>query len=215
MEILFKTILVLHVAGGATGLIAGTTNIIRKKGDRLHRLVGKCFLFSMLTAGFSALLLSYMITNYFLFIVGVFTIYMTATGRRYISIDKTGKAPGAIDWVLTIFMLMTAVVFLGLGVIRLIEKETFGIVFIVFGYIGFRFSLIDISNYLGKNKAPNYWLTGHLQRMTGSYIASLTAFLVVNSKYLPAIFPSFVVWLLPTFLLLPFIFIWTRKYMKE
>jgi uncharacterized membrane protein len=51
MENLFKIVLVLHISGGAIGLIAGTINLMKTKGDRLHRTVGKAFLFAMITAG--------------------------------------------------------------------------------------------------------------------------------------------------------------------
>ncbi|MEJ7684882.1 MAG: hypothetical protein WKG06_44950 [Segetibacter sp.] len=44
--------------------------------------------------------------------------------------------------------------------------------------------------------------------MTGSYVASATAFLVVNNKILPNI----IAWLLPTIIIVPLIVSWTRKY---
>jgi hypothetical protein len=43
--------------------------------------------------------------------------------------------------------------------------------------------------------------------MTGSYIASSTAFLVVNNTILPGI----IAWLIPTVLLVPLIIMWSRK----
>ena len=88
MQTLFQIFLVLHITGGAVGLLSGTINIIRKKGDKKHKLVGKFFLYGMLLAGFSALVLSVLHPNYFLFIVGVFTLYMTGTGERYLYLKK-------------------------------------------------------------------------------------------------------------------------------
>jgi len=51
-------------------------------------------------------------------------------------------------------------------------------------------------------------LVTHLQRMIGAYIASLTAFLVVNNTILPGV----IAWLLPSVLLVPFIMAWSKKY---
>ncbi len=212
MQTIFNLFLVLHIIGGASGLIIGSINIARKKGDKLHRKLGKLFLYGMLTAGASALVLSILHPNHFLFIVGIFTIYLTATGQRYLSFKQKNNTPGTIDWMLSLGMLLTGIVFIVLGATQLYSSNNFGIVYLVFGLIGLRFFNTDRVNYKGKSNIKNYWLTGHLQRMTASYIAALTAFLVVNGKYLPDVLPSFAVWLLPTVLLVPLIFIWSRKY---
>lgn len=216
MDVLFRIVLVLHILGGATGLVTGSINITRHKGDLIHRKTGTIFLFGMLTAGFSSLILSAMHPNFFLFIVGVFTLYMTATGRRFLFFkNHVKKSPASLDWFLTISMLIASIVFISLGVLKLLKGDTFGIALLVFGFLGIRFTRVDMTNYNGKSKIKNYWLTGHLQRMIGSYIAALTAFQVVNGNYIPEVFPAFLVWILPTIILVPFIIRWTRKYKVE
>ena len=55
MDIVFKIILTLHILGGTVGLIAGTTNLVRKKGDKKHKLMGKIFAYGMYIAGFASL----------------------------------------------------------------------------------------------------------------------------------------------------------------
>ena len=197
------------VVGGGVGLLSGTINIIRKKGDKKHKLTGKFFLYGMLLSGVSALALSVMHPNYFLFIVGIFTLYMVSTGERYLFLKQllNGQSPIFLDWILAGSMLVFGIAFIVFGIKIYLQQEKFGLVFLVFGYISLRFVYSDWQNYTGKAKHKNYWLLAHLQRMTGAYIASLTAFLVVN-KLLPGI----IIWLLPTILLTPLIFIWSRKY---
>jgi hypothetical protein len=65
----------------------------------------------------------------------------------------------------------------------------------------------DIALYKGNIKNKNYWLLIHIQRMVGSYIAALTAFLVVNNTYLPPL----MAWLMPTIIMTPLIFYWSKK----
>ena len=217
MELIFKIILTLHIIGGALGLITGTINLIRKKGDKNHKFIGKLFVYGMLTAGFSAFALSILHPNYFLFIVGVFTIYLVGTGKRYIYLKMLSidQSPTIIDWILTIGMLVAGFVFVGFGIHHLINGNNFGIVFIVFGVIGLLSVKTDLNNYRGKTKEKNYWLVAHIIRMTGGYIAALTAFLVVNSKLLLATIPPIFLWLLPTMILTPLIIVWVRKYKVE
>ena len=214
MSILFKTFLTLHIIGGTVGLFTGTINLVRKKGDKKHKLIGKMFTYAMLTAGFSSFALSIMHSNYFLFMVGVFTIYLVGTGNRYIYLKLLGtlQRPTIIDWTITAGMLLAGLLFIGLGIRDLVGHNNFGIVFIVFGGLGLRFVKTDFDNYKGKFEAKNYWLLAHLKRMTGGYIAATTAFLVVNAQYSPVVLPSIVVWLLPTVILTPLIISWTKKY---
>ena len=202
--------LVLHIIAGTIGLLAGTINIIRKKGDKSHRLIGKFFLYGMLSAGFLSFALSIIHPNYFLFIVGVFTVYMVGTGERYLFLRKldSNQKPKMIDWTLTIFMLIAGLAFIVFGIYNLINKDPFSMVFIVFGIIGLRMVFTDFKNYTGKTNIQNTWLVTHLQRMTGAYIAALTAFLAVNIKFIP----QYIIFLLPTALLVPLIFKWTKKY---
>ena len=213
MDTLFKIFLALHIAGGSLGLITGTISLVRKKGDKPHRAIGKLFSYGMLTAGSSAFVLSVLHPNYFLFIVGVFTIYMVSTGYRYIYLKLLGKdqRPAILDWIITTAMGFTGIMFIALGIYKLIGHNNFGIVFTVFGTLSLRFVKTDIDNYRGKIKAKNYWLLCHLQRMVGAYIASATAFLVVNSKFVPFL-PPVAIWLLPTVILVPLIIIWSKKY---
>lgn len=211
MDYIFKILLVMHIIGGSIGLIAGTVSIIRKKGDDPHKLIGKLFFSGMLTAGFSSLALSMIHPNYFLLIVGIFTIYMTTTGQRYLKLKRLlqGQKPSFIDYTLTYAMLITSVAFIGFGVYLLIKSQNFGSVFLVFGVLSIRMVRKDLNNYKGKGADKNYWLIAHLQRMLGAYIASATAFMVVNN---PRFLPDVIIWLLPTTIILPLIVKWTKKY---
>jgi uncharacterized membrane protein len=213
MGIIFKILLALHITGGGIGLTAGTINMFRKKGDRLHKLAGMFFLYGMLTAATAALALSVIHPSNFLFITGVFTIYMVSTGQRYLLRRSTEGSAKPLDYTLTYGMLCFGGAFIGFGIYKLILGNTFGIVFIAFGLISLRMVMADIQNYKEQPGAKSNWLSVHIQRMVGGYIAATTAFLVVNlpMTILPANL-SFIPWLAPTALLTPFIFIWVKKY---
>lgn len=214
MEILFKIFFTIHVIAGTIGLITGSINLVRKKGDKTHKSIGRIFTYGMITTGFSGLIMTLIHPSYFLFIVSVFTIYLIGTGNRYIYLKLLAReqSPKVIDWALTIGMLVMGFGFLGLGVTNLIEGNNFGIVPIVFGIIGLLGVKEDFNNYRGKPKTKNYWLLIHIGRMTGGYIAASTAFLVVNLKNFPIDIPPTLAWLLPTMILTPLIFVWTRKH---
>jgi len=210
METIFTILLIIHIIAGSIGLLTGTINIIKKKGDKAHKNVGKFFLYSMLINGFAGLIMSLIHRNDFLLIVAVFSIYMVATGQRFLSLKQLNKEqkPKAIDWILTYTMLVFAFLFITYGSYLLINKVNFGIVLLVFGVVSCLMAIKDIKVYKGNIKEKNYWLLLHIQRMVGSYIAALTAFIVVNNHFLPGI----VGWLLPTVIFFPLIVKWTKQY---
>lgn len=207
--LLFKVLLIIHIIAGSIGLFTGTINIIRKKGDKVHRLVGRFFLYGMLVNAVAGFVMSILHENLFLLIIAVFSFYLTASGQRFLSLKKLGKGqkPKTIDWMLTITMLLFALFFILYGIAILLSHNNFGIVLLVFGLISILMAKKDITVYRGNIKFKNYWLLMHIQRMTAGYIAAFTAFLVVNNTYLPGI----VAWLLPTAVLTPLIFYWSRK----
>lgn len=210
MEIFFKTFLVLHIIVGTLGLITGTINIIGKKGGQIHRIIGKIFLYSMLTVSVSAFVLSIIHPNYFLFIVGVFTLYLVSSATRYLYLKQliNHQKPIWIDWLLTYFMFAFGMAFIVFGSYHLFHKNTFGVVFIVFGGIGLKMVFTDFKNFKGKVAVANTWLMVHIQRMIGGYIAALTAFLVVNNQILP----GYIAWLLPTVIFAPVIYYYCSRY---
>jgi hypothetical protein len=171
----------------------------------------------MLSTAISALALSVLHENTFLFIVGIFTLYLVGTGYRYLNWKKSKqcKMPGAIDWLLFFMMLIAGILFTLKGTLLLFCPNLFGLVLITFGLLGLLFTHQDFKNFKGKVGNPGFWLSVHLQRMTGGFIAAMTAFLVVNAKYFPEQIPGFIFWLLPTVILTPLIIRWSRQYQPK
>lgn len=206
----FKLILICHIVAGFISLFLGTFILIRKKGDKIHKKLGKIFAIAMVSNGLLAFVLSYIHPNLFLFIVGVFSIYLTITGYRAISLKNISKdeRPKLFDYIVTLLMFLASFVFLYFGICYLLKSEIFGIVLCLFGLISMRLCFIDYKRYKKTAQEDKLqWLKNHLGRMSGAYIASFTAFLVVNNTYLP----DYLAWSLPGIVGVFFIFRTIRK----
>jgi uncharacterized membrane protein len=203
----FKVLLYIHILCGTISLFLGLFILLAKKGNIRHKMIGNIYFYSMLIAALISFPMSYLHSDYFLFIVGVFTSYMLLTGRRYLKIKEISDVKPT-DWILTLIMLVFGIAFIVFGIYIMINNNSFGIVLLVFGGIICLFVWRDKNNFEGKSRYKNYWLVTHIQRMVASYIATVTAFLVVNNKILPDI----VAWLLPTFLLVPLLVKWVIKH---
>ena len=211
---LYIILLTLHIAGGSLGLISGTVIMVRKKGDKLHRRLGKVFFYSMLTSSLAALPLAWFKPMIFLFMVGVFTFYMVASGQRYLRFKDKNATFNYIDWSLVGLITAFGLALTFFGIRSLIEQSLFGAVMLAFGLISLNFARGDLKFYRGADQPKNQWLLSHLQRMCGAYIASLTAFLVVNYDMLPFDLSPIVYWLGPSAVITPLIVKWSRQWAR-
>lgn len=197
-------LLILHIIGGFTALSTGIIVLLLKKGTSTHRKLGMLFYFAMLTTGFSAMLLAWYRPSAFLFTIGVFSLYQTISGRRAIQ-NKTLR-PTMMDYMLTLIILLNG----GFMI------STLNVVLVVFGSLCLLLGVQDLVLYykLRKNISlrQNEWLARHIGLMMGSFIATATAFIVVNINDFE---PAWLLWLAPTFVLTPLMTFWTRKYTRQ
>lgn len=191
----------IHIATGFAALTAGTIIMVMKKGHKPHRLLGKIFFMTMIGVVASALFISLTKGNQFLMHMAIFVWYQNYAGWRAIQ-DKSLKANG-LDW---------AVVFMA-AINGVVMVSTFNIVLLVFGALSIFLVLQDINTQLllrkGKELRKLSWLRKHIGMMVGAYIGTFTAFLVVNINDFE---PAWLLWLLPTAVLVPLMRYWTKRY---
>jgi uncharacterized membrane protein len=200
MEITYQLSLGLHVISGFTALLCGLLAMIFKKGGKQHILSGKIFFFAMTSVCFSALLISVMKGNQFLFAIGIFSFYQLMAGYR--SIKNKSLQPAWYDWLLLL-----------IGTANAIQMVmSLHIVLLVFGSLSL-FQMVGEFLLFRKATKPDFpknaWLRRHIGMMMGSYIATRTAFIVVNIKEFE---PAWLPWILPTFIFTPVIVYYTRKF---
>ncbi|MEN9609406.1 MAG: hypothetical protein RLZZ628_220 [Bacteroidota bacterium] len=206
---LFKLLLYTHILAGSLGLLTGTFVMILKKGDATHRRIGSIFSYAMTLNAIVSLILAQMHPNPFLFIVGIFSLYLILSGNRILKLKQIDEnhQPNALDWGLTYGMLIAGLAFVLLGSYQLWHNNLFGIVYWVFGSIGLGLVRQDFRFFKGQIEDKKYWLKTHLTKMMGGNVAAFTAFLVVNNTILPSV----IAWLLPTFVGTLLIIKWRRN----
>ena len=211
METVVKILILLHATAGGFGLLTGPGALLVKKGSKIHRLFGKIFYWSMIVASCFALVISNLPKhhNFFLFTIGLFTLYMVLSGRRFLALKMLfrNQTASAFDWVLAILMAIAGSCMIIYGW-SISSENTIGIVLIVFGFISLRMVGSSILLFRKINVKPNSWLIEHIGRMIGANIAAFTAFLVVNNNNF---LPPLVAWLSPTVVFTPLIIYYTLK----
>jgi uncharacterized membrane protein len=216
---IIKVLLGFHIVCGVLSLGVAPVAISAQKGGLLHRVSGLVFTYAMAIAGITSLAIPILQKiwgikdNTFLFLVGVFTLYMVFTGNRVLRLKKAATYRSLVkwyDWAMVGAMTLFGTTLLVIGIRNLVFGNTFGWVLVVFGLISLRFVWVDVRYFTGRIASPMAWLDTHIGRMMGATIATYTAFLVVNNAYFLGL-PDVFVWLLPTALGVPLIVYFIRK----
>ncbi len=206
MEQLMPASLILHITTGFIALVAGLVAILARKGMKIHRTAGKIYFWAMLAVAATAMFMSLMKDLDFFLMLSMFAFYSAYAGFRVIR-NKTRRASPA-DWLMTAGALATCVFMLTSG----------NVILIVFGVIFAFLAVSDGRDFLKKEAnslKSKRWLLVHITRMMSAYIATVTAFVVVNLGDIVPQQWNVAVWLAPTVLLTPLIMFWTRKYSSK
>jgi uncharacterized membrane protein len=207
-ENLIHTIILIHATFGGLALLTGLIAIIAKKGSPIHKKSGLFFFYSMLISAIIAMFVAVLPKHEspFLFSIGIFSSYLILTGFRAMRFKKA--IPDLkMDKIISMVMLATGILMI---LLPLILTKSINIVLAVFGAIGAILSFRDLKLYQNHEKLKSGWLKLHLGKMIGGYIASVTAFVVVNN-YFSGIYN----WFIPSIIGVPYIFYWFNKLNKK
>lgn len=208
METTIKIAIYIHAFFGGIGLLAGFGSVIFKKGSRNHKQSGKLFSIGMIISSLISLPICWLPKheNIFLFLIGIFTIYLVLSGNRVLGFRRKSKA-NVTDKLISATLLVSAVLMLAFGILYFLKQQNVGILFLFFGTLALFLSIRDFKFY--KTMDQSKILQVHIGKMTGAFTASITAFLVAGIQLNGLIY-----WILPSLLAGIFISYWTRKVQK-
>lgn len=195
-----KTLLIIiHVCFGFLALTVGLVPMLSKKGGRLHKTTGLIYYWSMIVVAASAvaLVLISPFSNGRLFLTGIaiFSFYLCYTGNRSLK-QRDGEPVRWFDWSVSGIMTTGAIGMILYGLFQMSNNWSKGqfdpmsALFVLFGFFSFTNARYDFKKYRFPEKARYWhkeWFFMHIIRICGSYIATFTAFALVNIRY---VFPD-------------------------
>jgi uncharacterized membrane protein len=172
---MFSVILLVHVAAGTVALITGPVPMLARKGGWTHRRFGTVFAAAMLTVSVAGFVMAILRWKELLLVIAVSTFFLTYNGVRAIRLRR-GAPVLAVDHLVCLLAAGFSAWLLWQG---LIEVDVTSLFLGVGGlYLAVRHD--------SRLRAPRVdWLATHLAMMGGAYIATVSAFLVVNLTELP------------------------------
>lgn len=224
METPVETLLVVtHVSAGFTALVVAPVAMLTRKGSGVHKRWGRVYFWAMAAIFVTALALLLFRPNVFLFFISVLSFYGAFSGVRSLRRKHPVKGPRATwpDWVGGglgalaggSFIVWGLLPFAGVPVSDV--PAAFSVLGVVFGVALGRDALSDLKRFRRPDPDPMWWWTYHLERMVGSYLAAVTAFLVQNVGPLLPEALAWTVWVAPGVLGGVGIGYWIRYYRKK
>ena len=207
MEDAIRILIYIHAFFGGVGLIAGIGSVIVKKGSAVHKKMGMFFSIGMLISSLISVVITCMPhhENAFLFLIGLFTIYLVLAGNRALTFKKKKDA----DWkdkMISGAMLFFSIIMLANGGYSILNQVEMSALFLFFGGFGLFMSIQDFRFYKNHEKPKSAWLRLHIGKMGGALIASITAFIVAGLGI-----GHMISWTLPAAIGTLYIIYWKRK----
>lgn len=187
METVLYILLWAHIASGFTALAIGLMVLILKKGNQLHGKLGMIYFISMLIVCITAVFIAGFKYNIFLFTIGIFTFTQIYFGKRSTK-NKVQKVNLSDALVIVLGLVNVSIMIFTLNIVLIVFSIISGLQLINQARIFYQV-------WQQKEIDSQAWLTQHVGFMLGSYIATLTAFLVVNLQHVE---PGWLIWISPT-----------------
>ena len=201
-------LLPIHILAGTIALLAAVFAICSEKGKKIHINAGRTYYWGMAGIFLTALPMSIITSNVFLFLIAFFSFYLAFAGRRFAQ-NRKGIA-SIVDWIAVGLMIAAGLGMWVLAGFYYIEINSQYITLTIFGFIAIALGYTDYKTYKQQEATGNKRIARHLTNMLAGTIAVVTAVLVVNIDMEPQWLP----WILPTVILVPLIIWWNWKIMK-
>ena len=203
-----QILLAIHILAGIVSLLSAALAVSSAKGTKPHVLSGRTYFWGMAIIFSTAIPMSIISGNIFLFLIAIFSFYLAFAGMRFARNRK--RVASILDWIAIGLMIFSGIGMWILAAIYLLNSNTQYIVLSVFGLLAIALGYADFRSYKNNSATGKERISRHLTNMMGGTIAVITAVLVVN----PPFEPEWVWWVLPTVLITPVIFSWNSKILK-
>ena len=198
-------LLSIHILAGTIALLFAALAVSSEKGKKFHVISGRTYFWSMVGIFLTAIPMSIINSNIFLFLIAIFSFYLAFAGMRFAK-NRKGIAT-TIDWIAVSLMILSGLGMWALAVIYFINDNSQYITLLVFGFIALALGYGDYRSHKNKTAIGKERIGKHLTNMMAGTIAVITAVLVVNVN----IEPIWIWWVLPTAVITPIIFYWNKN----
>ena len=183
------TVLPVHIAAGALGILSGALALYAAKGAALHRKSGTVFVISMLVMVGTGALLAALGANWATVLQALLTGYLVTTGM--LTMRRRSAGSTRLQWIAMSIAVAIGVTHLTFGIIALNSAtgRMFGYpppLFFTFGPIALLAAIGDVLVLRAEAPRGRRRLVRHLWRMCVALFIATASFFLGQAKVIPA-----------------------------
>lgn len=228
----YEVVRVLHIVGGALGLVSMFVPLFSRKGSPIHRRVGRVFAWSMLVAGATGVvmaaawllvpsafatpdrLVEQRIRGMFLGSVGLLLLCAVQQMLRSLTRKRNpAPAPTRLDLALPGIMVAFGASTVVVGAIYAAMLP------VVFGVIATSTGIADLRFVTRPLSTPKAWWYQHMRGAMVAIVSGVTAFAVLGgNRFLRQVMPAdlvWVPWIAPSVVLVPLFLVWIGRWKRR
>ena len=160
---MMQILLPIHILGGTIALLSAIMAILSEKGKKIHVLSGRTFFWSMLTIFLTAIPMSIITSNIFLFLIAFFSFYFAFAGIRFAR-NRKGIATTS-DWIAVGLMILSGVGMWTLAATLFMNNNSMYIPLLVFGFGAIVLGYGDFKSHKNKTAIGKERIVRHLVSM--------------------------------------------------
>ena len=138
-----QILLTIHILAGTIALLCAALAVTSEKGKKLHVLSGRTYFWGMATIFLTAIPMSIITSNIFLFLIAIFSFYLAFAGMRFAR-NRKGIVT-TLDWTAVGLMILSGIGMWILAAIYFLNSNTQYIVLLVFGFLAITLGYADFS----------------------------------------------------------------------
>ena len=115
-------LLSIHILAGTIALLFAALAVSSEKGKKSHVLSGRAYFWSMVGIFLTAIPMSIINSNIFLFLIAIFSFYLAFAGMRFAKNRKSIAT--TIDWIAVSLMILSGLGMWALAVIYFINDNS-------------------------------------------------------------------------------------------
>ena len=202
---MIQILLPIHILAGVIAFICSALAVSSAKGKKLHVLSGRTYFWCMVANFLTAIPMSIITSNIFLFLIAIFSFYLAFSGMRFAR-NRKGLVT-TMDWIAVSLMILFGIGMWLIALLLFLDDDSYFIVLLVLGFLAITLGYGDFKSHKNKTATGKERIAKHLTNMMDGTIAVITAVLVVNAPFEP----EWLWWVLPKALITPVIFWWNNK----
>ena len=161
-----QVLLPIHILAGTIALLCVALAVSSEKGKKLHALSGRTYFWCMVAIFLTAIPMSIIGSNIFLFLRAVFSFYLAFSGMRFAR-NRKGLAT-TLDWVAVSLMILSGAGMWILAGIYFTNNDSQYIPLLVFGFLALFLGYGDYRNHKNKTATGKERIAKHLTNMLGA-----------------------------------------------